>query len=768
MRCQNCGRQNNPGAGFCAGCGAPLDAPYGMQQNQVVVQPAPRRNNNLPIMVGLSIALVLAIGLGVFAIWNTKSHVNASTSNQPTSRTELIIQNFIGAIYNNDYGRIRPRQILTYGPIVHRCLPYMRPGVVLSKKFKKEIARVFINNDNRKYTRTMVNRPTIIHRGGDTYYIRVPYVPTPREVETFTIAYDANGGTGGMSPLEVEKGHSANVSNCGFGNSGYRFVSWNTQPGGGGTGFVAGEAVTPNGDMTLFAQWVKDEDPAPETYTIAFDSNGGTGDMTTLEVEKGKSANASKCDFERDGYEFDGWNTQAGGGGTAYAEGESVTPTGNMTLYAQWIEEESEPETYVVTYDANGGTGSMDEEEVEEGDTFTAASADFERDGYEFDGWNTQAGGNGTAYAEGETVKPTGDMTLYAQWTEEGSESEMYVVTYDANGGTGSMDEEEVEEGESFTTASADFERDGYEFDGWNTQAGGNGAAYAEGETVTPTGDMTLYAQWAEGESDSDPVSETYVVTYDGNGGTGSMYDEEVEEGQAFTVASNGFTWDGYEFEGWNTQADGSGAAYTEGESVTPTENMTLYAQWTEGEPQANSSSDYPDEPTPGATYYYIAFDGNGGMGYTDGMQVEEGQSASLNYNAFTREGYEFTGWNTDASGSGESYADGGTITPTSNVTLYAQWAQVAEEPPATEPTDEPKNTDTPDTPSEDDVREDEWAVQVDDEGKITDIENTEDGGVPETQPETQPEAGPQEVVASSDQEENAVVDEDVPGGESV
>lgn len=688
MRCQNCGRQNNPGAGFCAGCGAPLDAPYGMQQNQVVVQPAPRRNNNLPIMVGLSIALVLAIGLGVFAIWNTKSHVNASTSNQPTSRTELIIQNFIGAIYNNDYGRIRPRQILTYGPIVHRCLPYMRPGVVLSKKFKKEIARVFINNDNRKYTRTMVNRPTIIHRGGDTYYIRVPYVPTPREVETFTIAYDANGGTGGMSPLEVEKGHSANVSNCGFGNSGYRFVSWNTQPGGGGTGFVAGEAVTPNGDMTLFAQWVKDEDPAPETYTIAFDSNGGTGDMTTLEVEKGKSANASKCDFERDGYEFDGWNTQAGGGGTAYAEGESVTPTGNMTLYAQWIEEESEPETYVVTYDANGGTGSMDEEEVEEGDTFTAASADFERDGYEFDGWNTQAGGNGTAYAEGETVKPTGDMTLYAQW--------------------------------------------------------------------------------AEGESDSDPVSETYVVTYDGNGGTGSMYDEEVEEGQAFTVASNGFTWDGYEFEGWNTQADGSGAAYTEGESVTPTENMTLYAQWTEGEPQANSSSDYPDEPTPGATYYYIAFDGNGGMGYTDGMQVEEGQSASLNYNAFTREGYEFTGWNTDASGSGESYADGGTITPTSNVTLYAQWAQVAEEPPATEPTDEPKNTDTPDTPSEDDVREDEWAVQVDDEGKITDIENTEDGGVPETQPETQPEAGPQEVVASSDQEENAVVDEDVPGGESV
>ena len=75
-----------------------------------------------------------------------------------------------------------------------------------------------------------------------------------------------------------------------------------------------------------------------------------------------------------------------------------------------------------------------------------------------------------------------------------------------------------------------------------------------------------------------------------------------------------------------------------------------------------------------------INFDGNGSTGgSTASQQIAAGNSASLNANGFTRNGYAFTGWNTAADGSGTSYADGADyiVTPATGnttVTLYAQW----------------------------------------------------------------------------------------------
>ena len=58
---------------------------------------------------------------------------------------------------------------------------------------------------------------------------------------------------------------------------------------------------------------------------------------------------------------------------------------------------------------------------------------------------------------------------------------------------------------------------------------------------------------------------------------------------------------------------------------------------------------------------------------------VPYGESATLNANSFTRTGYTFSGWNTNADGSGTAYGDGASISPSSNVTLYAQWAMAAD-----------------------------------------------------------------------------------------
>ena len=76
-------------------------------------------------------------------------------------------------------------------------------------------------------------------------------------------------------------------------------------------------------------------------------------------------------------------------------------------------------------------------------------------------------------------------------------------------------------------------------------------------------------------------VRKMYTVTYDSNGGTGTMEKDSVESGEGYTVKGNEFTKTGYKFTGWNTKQDGTGAAYSENATIENVrENITLYAQW--------------------------------------------------------------------------------------------------------------------------------------------------------------------------------------------
>lgn len=76
------------------------------------------------------------------------------------------------------------------------------------------------------------------------------------------------------------------------------------------------------------------------TYTVTFDANTGSGTMSPQTIDEGASANLTANSFSKTGYTFAGWNTEAGGGGTDYADEASYTMgTGNVTLYAQWTAE---------------------------------------------------------------------------------------------------------------------------------------------------------------------------------------------------------------------------------------------------------------------------------------------------------------------------------------------------------------------------------------------------------------------------------------------
>ena len=271
--------------------------------------------------------------------------------------------------------------------------------------------------------------------------------------------------------------------------------------------------------------------------TVIFDANGGTGTMSaqTTNVPTALTTNA----FTRLGYSFSGWNTAANGSGTAYADGASYAFSADATLYAQW----SALPMRTVIFDNNGGTGTMVNQTANVPTALTLNS--FTRAGYSFSGWNTNAGGTGTAYADGAIYDFSADITLYALW----SALPMHTVTFNSNGGTGTMSPQTANIPTALTLNT--FMRLGYSFGGWNTLANGSGTAYADGASYAFLADATLYAQWS--------ALPNHTVIFNNNGGTGTMSNQVANVPTALTL--NSFTRLGYSFSGWNTAANGSGTA---------------------------------------------------------------------------------------------------------------------------------------------------------------------------------------------------------------
>ncbi len=92
---------------------------------------------------------------------------------------------------------------------------------------------------------------------------------------------------------------------------------------------------------------------------------------------------------------------------------------------------------------------------------------------------------------------------------------------------------------------------------------------------------------------------ETYTITFNPNGGTGTMSAQTFTEGEAQALTRNAFTYDGYTFTGWNTVQGGSGASYPDGYTLTATADMTLYAQWTSNGTNPSPSPSPTTGPTP-------------------------------------------------------------------------------------------------------------------------------------------------------------------------
>lgn len=223
-----------------------------------------------------------------------------------------------------------------------------------------------------------------------------------------------------------------------------------------------------------------------------------------------------------------------------------------------------------------------------------------------------------------------------------------YTVAYNANGGSGAPSSQQKTYGTALTLSTTKPTKTGNAFSKWNTKADGSGTSYAAGASYTANAAVTLHAQW---------VPNSYTISYNANGGSGTTAGQTKTYGTALTLRANGFTKTGHSFVKWNTKADGSGTSYSAEAAYTANAAVTLYAIWT------------PDT-------YAVTYDANEGTGTTQAQTKTYGAALTLRANGFTRKGWDFTGWNTEADGSGTSYAAGAAYTANEAVTLYAQWVK--------------------------------------------------------------------------------------------
>ncbi len=121
----------------------------------------------------------------------------------------------------------------------------------------------------------------------------------------------------------------------------HKFVEWNTKADGTGTGYQPGDAFTITDHTTLYAIWENSEKEVT-FYGVTFDANGGEGEMTPeTNIPAGGSIMAPDCEFTKEGYVFNGWNTKADGSGDTYEMFDDVPVNTDLVLYAMWTDEEA-------------------------------------------------------------------------------------------------------------------------------------------------------------------------------------------------------------------------------------------------------------------------------------------------------------------------------------------------------------------------------------------------------------------------------------------
>ena len=243
----------------------------------------------------------------------------------------------------------------------------------------------------------------------------------PAAKTSYTVKFDANGGSGEMKALTAEEGTEITLTANAFTKEGYTFSGWATSADG-NIAYTDGAKIKLTADITLYAQWNKTETKI--SYRVKFDKNGGEGNLPgDITATAGEEFALSVAELTKTGYDFKGWCATADGTGSTYEAGSKVkdlsTENGaTVTLYAKWVLQGSWSINYVLNGDdvnlAQNAETNPAEYNIE---TAAITLADPARSLYEFAGWYDNSEFSGEKLSGWNAGEKTGDITLYAKWT---------------------------------------------------------------------------------------------------------------------------------------------------------------------------------------------------------------------------------------------------------------------------------------------------------------------------------------------------------------
>lgn len=303
---------------------------------------------------------------------------------------------------------------------------------------------------------------------------------------TYTVSYDANGGTGAPGRQTKTYGVTLTLTTIQPTRKNYLFLGWSKDRNATSASYSAGGSYTNNADVTLYAVWQYN----PETYSIRYNANGGTGAPASQTKTYGVPLTLSAVKPTRAGYDFLGWATSRNTTTSEYAPGERYTDEESVTFYAVW---RYIPQTYEVKYDANGGGNTPASQTKTEDVTLILTSTIPTRYGYTFRGWATTSTATTATYQAGGNYTANESVTLYAVW-----EINTYTVSFDANGGSNAPNPQKKTHGQNLILTVAIPTRPNHVFLGWAADRSATSIAYAPGATYTAEEDVTLYAVWQE------------------------------------------------------------------------------------------------------------------------------------------------------------------------------------------------------------------------------------------------------------------------------
>ena len=460
----------------------------------------------------------------------------------------------------------------------------------------------------------------------------------PKEQESYTLKVTASptvGGSVSKSPSKDKYAKGESVMLTATAKAGYRFTGWS----GSQTSTGVEVLVKMDGNKELIANFLQEN---VVSYTLTINTSPTAGGTVSKSPDKPEYAAGDMVYVvatSKPGYVFTIWS----GASSSRDSAITITMNDKKELTANFA-----PRTYTLT--ANEGYGGSVSRspgksayDYDEKVTVTA----YPDNGYKFKEWSGAATGTKNPV----TVTIDGDKTLSASFEWIGTapppnepETKYTLTAYQSptNGGevSRSPDKNAYTSGESVTVTA--YPANGYKFTGWS----GASTSTNTSITVTMDGDKTLTAKF-------EPI--TYTVTFSANGGTGTIPNQSAQSGNSITLPTgSNLSKTGSTFDGWNTNASGTGTNYGGGSSFFVTKDVTLYAEW-------------EIIPT-----YTITFNANGGtVNPTSSTTGSDGKLASLP--TPTRSGYTFDGWYTASTG-GTEVSESRVYS--ASATIYARWTE--------------------------------------------------------------------------------------------